>query len=513
MLRHAINTLRLLRIGWVLARHNALFPLQATRFAPFTTLTCTIFCNRSLKLRPGQRLANALQKLGPSYIKLGQTLSTRADLVGEDIARDLGNLRDQIPAFPFQQAKTIIEEEFDAPLEELFTEFDPTPVAAASIAQVHFAVTRKEGREVAVKIIRPDVKAAFARDLSLFRWVAEILSLRPEIRRLKPVEVVETFAESVEMELDLRFEAAAAAELRENMADDPHFVVPEVYWPLTSARTLTLERIMGTKISHLDKLREEGHDFHQLVTIAAEAFFRQVFRDGYFHADLHPGNLFALKDGRIAVVDFGIMGRVGWQERVYLAEILRGFLEGDYRKVAQMHFDAGYVPAHKNVDHFTVACRAIGEPIMGLPLDQISVARLLAQLFAVAETFEMQTQPQLLLLQKTMMVAEGVGRMLVPNVNMWQLAEPLITDWAVKNLGPTARLSQLKTQATNLAERLPIALKHAENLLKKADTGGIKLHPSTVESLLRERRRNSDRWLLLGWTALIILTTLVMQNL
>lgn len=507
MLRFLRNSFRLVRIGWVLARHDALFPLQQLKFAPVISLGCRIFRKRDTGLREGQRLALALQDLGPSFIKLGQTFSTRADIIGDEVARDLSQLRDALPPFESAIVKQMIEEDFERPLSQVFSEFNEVPVAAASIAQVHYAVT-VDGEKVAVKAIRPTVRAEFAKDLDLFDWIANILSMRHEFDRFKPQQVVQTFADSVAMELDLRFEASAAAELRENMKNDPEFYVPKVNWQLTSDRILTLERIEGTKISELEILKEKGHDFSELVRIAAEGFFNQVYRDGYFHADLHPGNLFVLDDGRIAVVDFGIMGRVSWQERLYLAEILRGFLQGDYRKVAQMHFDAGYVPRHKNIDHFTTACRAIGEPILGLPVDQISVARLLDQLFKVAEDFEMETQPQLLLLQKTMMVAEGVGRMLVPNVNMWQLAEPLVTEWATKNFNPLAQLKNNAEQFKNLLSRLPIAMEHGENILRKLDEGGMKLHPETVKMLMAERKRSHNHWLLLAWAGLITVATL-----
>ncbi len=501
MLRHLRYSLEVLRIGWVLARHDALFPLQQTRLAPVTTLLCKIFRKRS-NLRQGERLALALQSLGPTYIKLGQTLSTRSDIIGDELAKDLANLRDKLPPFPVAKVHEIIQHDFGVPTHVLFKSFNEVPVAAASIAQVHFATTQKD-EEVAVKVVRPNVRAEFARDIALFTWIASLLANRPDLARFKPVQVVQTFAESVKMELDLRFEASAAAELRENMQHDEMFYVPHIYWPLTSNSVLVLERLNGTKISDLDTLRAKGHDFTALVKIAAEGFFNQVFRDGYFHADLHPGNLFVLDDGRIAVVDFGIMGRVSWQERMYLVEILRGFLQSDYRKVAQMHFDAGYVPAHKNVDHFTTACRAIGEPILGLPLEEISVAKLLEQLFEVAATFEMQTQPQLLLLQKTMMVAEGVGRMLMPNINMWKLSEPLVMEWAIENLGPKARLKYAAEQVKDAAERIPVAIRHAENVLRKIDSGGIKLHPDTLSAFVRERRRYHAHYILLGWVALI----------
>lgn len=454
-------------------------------------------------------VANVLQALGPTFIKLGQSLSTRPDIVGSDVAADLAQLRDSLPPFPTKLAKRIIENSLGKPVSELFQLFEDTPVAAASIAQVHLAVTQ-EGKAVAVKVMRPGVREAFARDLELLHWLAACAARRSGFKRLKPVEVVKSFEETVRLELDLRFEAGAAVELKENLAQDEDFFVPAVYWPLTSDQVLTLERIEGIPIDRIEALRAAGHDLTKLQKILSENFFKQAFRDGFFHADLHPGNIFVLADGRIAVVDFGIMGRISAAERVYVAEILKGFLEEDYRHVAEVHFTAGYVPAHHSVEQFAQACRAIGQPILGRPLHEISIGRLLAQLFQVTERFDMETQPQLLLFQKTLVMLEGVGRMLDPSVNMWQMAEPLIQDWAKEHLGPLAQTKMHLNEMRNFLKKLPATLQRAEKLLAKIEEGGVPLHPATIEALLQERRRQHGNWLMIAWIGMVVFGTLLL---
>lgn len=510
MFRHLRNTLRLFRIGYTLARHDALFPLEEAGISPLVTLLCKLVSRRR-RARRGVRLSLALQALGPSFIKLGQSLSTRPDLVGDEVAADLAELRDNLPPFPTIEAKRIIEEDFGKPCTEIFAHFDATPVAAASMAQVHFA-TLKSGRDVAVKILRPTVAAEFARDLELFFWLADLAeAARPELRRLKPREVVQTFAHSVKIELDMRFEAGAARELKENMAADTDFYIPEIHLPLTSQRVLTLERIKGISLGQIDLLKQQNHDLLKLQKTLSESFFKQAFRDGFFHADLHPGNLIVMVDGRLAAVDFGIMGRISEQERLFIAEMLRGFLNEDYRRIAELHFDAGYVPAHQSVEQFTLACRAIGQPVAGKPLHEISAGRLLAQMFAVTEAFEMETQPQLLLLQKTMVMVEGVGRSLNPEMNIWQMAEPLIQDWAKQHLGPMAQAKLRLRELRQMAERLPATIKRADRWLQKLEEGGLPLHPATIEAYLSEYRRYHRQWLLLGWTALALLALLLLN--
>ena len=491
-MRSTRNLARLIRIGLTLARYDALFPLDALPAAiPFQRV------GRALKLRhagslerPGQRLAAAFGELGPSFIKLGQLLSTRADLFGEEITLDLASLQDRLPPFPGREARALIEAEFANPLEDLFASFDETAVAAASIAQVHFAQTL-EGRDVAVKVLRPGIVEAFSRDLDLFLWLARLSErLQPLLRRLKPAEVVEMLAEVVRFEMDLRFEAAAASELAENFAGDPDFRVPRVDWRRTGRRVLTLERISGVRIDDRAALIAAGHRIDDLVVKAAGAFFNQVFRDGFFHADLHPGNMFVDASGAIVVIDFGIMGRLDRATRFYLADMLLGFLSGDYRRVAEVHFTAGYVPPRRSVDAFAQACRAIGEPILGRPLQEISFARLLAQLFQVTEQFEMETQPQLLLLQKTMVQVEGLGRRLDPEVNIWALGRPLIEAWMRENRGPEARLQQGLETLADVIDRVPRLIRDLERLVGDWSREGVIMHAETLAAQAAKRARH-----------------------
>lgn len=501
LFRSGRNLARLARIGLTLARHDALFPARAigdslAGAAPLLRATRLIRRRGgAAAARPGERLAAAFTELGPSFIKLGQILATRADLLGDEIAEDLALLQDRLPPFPGDQARVLIEAEFARPLDSLFASFDETAVAAASIAQVHFAVTT-EGGEVAVKVLRPGIARAFARDLDLFRWLARLIERRrPGWRRLKPVEVVETLAQSVEFEMDLRFEAAAASELAGNFAGDPAFRVPQVDWQRTGRTVLTTERIAGIRVDQRAALIAAGHSIADLLGNAADAFFKQVFRDGFFHADLHPGNVFVAADGALAVVDFGIMGRLDRQTRYYLADMLIGFLTGDYRRVAEVHFAAGYVPKRRSIDAFTQACRAIGEPILGRPLDEISIARLLAQLFQVTEQFEMEAQPQLLLLQKTMVLVEGIGRRLDPSVNIWSLARPLVERWVRENRGPEARLKERIDTALEAVDEMPRLLRSLDRMIGDWSREGVVLHAETLAAQAAHRAR------LLPWLA------------
>lgn len=500
-LRH---TLHLLRIGFTLARYNALFGLNAVGAPRWLISLCYILARRDMQGREGERLAKALEKLGPTYIKIGQLLSTRADLIGEEIAHDLSYLRDSLPPFSAKKARAIIEAELDKSIDTIFSEFDDTPIAAASIAQVHFATTTN-GDDVAVKILRPGIHEQFERDIELMEWLAHQAHKRlPHLKRLHPQEVVRTFVESMRMELDLLFEAAAAVELRENLIRDKELYIPRIDWQRTSGNVMTLERIEGIAISDVAALKEAGHDLQKLVEQAAVGFFNQVFRDGFFHADLHPGNLFVMKDGRIAAVDFGIMGRLDMDNRLFLADVLWGFLREDYYHVAKVHFDRAIVPPHYSVENFAQACRAIGRPIMDKPLDEISVAKLLGQLFNVAQQFEMELQPQLLLLQKTMMLSEGVGRMLMPDINMWRMAEPMIEAWGKANLGAKARLKHTAEEGISMLQKLPAILREAEHTFREINEGGLKLHPDTINHYMQQQPSRSG-WLRLGWASVIML--------
>lgn len=459
------NCFRLIGIARTLARHDALWPARRFKALRFPVGVIRLLWGRRRPGREGERLAAALTDLGPSFIKLGQALSVRADLVGDQVAQDLSQLQDSLPPFPTEKARASIEAELEAPISELFASFEEKPVAAASIAQVHFAVT-PDGRDVAVKVLRPNVEDRFEHDIALFRWLAEQGErFVPGLRRLRPVAVVETFKEWVETEMDLRLEGAAASELAALSQDDEGFRVVTVDWQRTGRRVLTTERIRGLRIDDIAGLTAAGFDVNDLLERSARIFFLQVFRDGFFHADMHPGNMFVDGDGNLCPVDFGIMGRVDKRTRIFLADLLVGFLRRDYKTVAQVHFDFGIVPPHKSKEAFTQAIRAVGEPVLDKPLNEISVGRLLAQLFKVTEDFEMETQPDLLLLQKTMLVAEGVGRKLNPTVNMWTLAQPLIEDWMIANRGPEARIRDAVGETLDALQRLPGTLRRAEDVL------------------------------------------------
>jgi len=480
MFRAVRNVARLFKIAFTLARYDALFPFEQLQIAPFALWVGRRFRKRGIEGRPGERLALALQHMGPTFIKLGQMLSTRPDLLGEQVATDLSALQDRLPPFDSKTARRTIEEELDASIDTLFQSFEDTSTAAASIAQVHFAVTA-DGREVAVKVLRPDIEAAFARDLDLLYWIAGLVyRLRPDLRRLKPVEVVQTFADSTLLEMDFRMEAAAASELAENFSGDPTFKTPDIDWDRTGRRVLTLERIHGIPVDQREKLMAAGHDPTAILGNAAAVFFNQVFRDGYFHADQHPGNAFVDAEGRIVAIDFGIMGRLDRQTRYYLADMLMGFLRRDYGTVADVHFRAGYIPAGKSREAFMQALRAIAEPIFDRPLHEISIAKLLGLLFQVTERFEMETQPQLLLLQKTMLVTEGVGRKLNPDINMWTLARPLIEAWMRDHRGPAARVREHVRAIAEAAERLPVMTRNLDQALERLNRPPAPIRPVQI---------------------------------
>jgi len=380
-------------------------------------------------------VARALQAMGPAYVKFGQILSTRPDVVGEEIVGQLRYLQDRLPPFPMAEARMIIEEELGLGVDDLIADLGE-PVAAASIAQVHPAIWRDDGKKVAVKVLRPEIRAQFRRDIGAFYFIAGLVeTVVPGSERLRPKAVVGHFEGVVMAELDLRLEAAAANEFRDNVKDDEKLRVPEIQWAGTGRRVLTMEWVEGLPMAP-EALAAAGHDLHELGQRVIRAFLSHALRDGYFHADMHQGNLRVAPDGRLILLDFGIMGRLDPVTRRHYAEILYGFLTRDYRRVAEVHFEAGYVPYDRDVDAFAQALRSIGEPIFGQDVSRISMAKLLAQLFETTERFGMATRTELILLQRTMVVVEGVARSLDPHSNIWEAARPVVTDWVRSNLGP-----------------------------------------------------------------------------
>ena len=393
----------------------------------------------------------ALTALGPAYIKFGQILSTRPDIVGDELAQQLKYLQDKLPPFPTEIAKRMIEAELEVPVDQVFSEFSE-PVAAASIAQVHRARLADTGEEVAVKVLRPDIERAFRKDIDAFYLIARTIEiLAPFARRLRPMDVIAHFEGVVLGELDLRLESSAAAEFAANTEKDEGIRVPKPIWFLSGRTVMTLGWAEGIGMNENAALDAAGHDRRVLAARVLQTFLNHALRDGYFHADMHQGNLKVAADGAIIVYDFGIMGRIDEYTRRVYAEILMGFIRKDYRRVAEVHFEAGYVPADRDIDEFARALRAVGEPIFGMDASRISMARLLSYLFEVTERFGMQTRTELILLQRTMVVVEGVARSLDPHINIWQVARPVVESYIATSIGPKALVRDLLQTARVLS--------------------------------------------------------------
>jgi ubiquinone biosynthesis protein len=491
-----------MRAGWTLAREGALGLVDIHDLpAPARLVVRLGRLVEKRNVSGGKGLAAALVKLGPSWVKLGQFLATRPDVVGFAVARDLEELQDRMPPFGRAVAIAEIERALGGPLNQFFAELSE-PVAAASVAQVHKGVIRDADgeREVAVKVLRPGVDRRFRSDLSTFYFAARTIErLDPRSKRLKPVETVDMLARTVAFEMDSRLEAAALSEMAENIADDPDFRIPAPDWNRTARSVLTLEWIEGIPLSDIDRLTAAGFDLVDLGRIIIQSFLRHAIRDGFFHADMHQGNLMIDASGQLVAVDFGIMGRAGLKERRFLAEILHGFITRNYRRVAEVHFEAGYVPRSHSIDDFAQAIRAIGEPIHQKRADEISMAKLLTLLFEITELFDMKTRPELILLQKTMVVVEGVARRLNPKLDMWATADPVVRDWIERNLGPLGKLGDLGQQTLEAGKSftlLPSLLNRAETLaerLNEAAEKGFALLPDSIEAIGKaEARRN--RW-------------------
>jgi ubiquinone biosynthesis protein len=449
---HTTHLWRLITWGRTLARHGALQAIESNRNLPLQVRRLCRVARFGTFQPKVPDYAGAFTAIGPAAIKLGQTLATRPDIIGTEAAYNLLSLQDQLPPAPFDKVYAEIDTSLNKPAAELFSHIDPEPVGAASIAQVHKAITN-EGKQVAVKVLRPGIREQFARDIETYEWAAAHLeALGGEASRLRPQLVIANLKRWTLRELDLRREAASASELKEAMAAIPGYDIPTIDWDRTSGRVMTLEWIDGIKISNMEALKAAGHDLEALAKKLVLTFLHQAIAEGCFHADMHQGNLFVKSDGTIVAIDFGIMGRIDRQARVWLAEILYGLTTGNYKRVAQIHFDAQYVPNYHNVDEFATALRAVGEPTRGKPVSELSVGQMLDSLFAITRDFDMQTQPHLLLLQKTMVMVEGIATSLYPGINMWDVASPFVRDWIRGELGPEAAIADgLKKQAETLA--------------------------------------------------------------
>ena len=450
--------LRLIATGWALVRADALVPREVEPVLPPTAL----WAGRALRLfaggaarkgRPGERLTRVLEREGPAAIKMGQFLSTRADIFGSQFAEDLSHLKDRLPAFPLDVAKAEIERGLGRPLDTVYASFEPS-IAAASLAQAHSA-TLLDGTRVAVKVLRPGIERQVARDSAALRLAAALAErLAPAARRLRPREFVEVVIRALDLELDLRFEAAGCAELGEAMKRDPYMRAPDVVWDGVGKRFLTLSWAPGMALSDPAALEQEGLDRKALAEAVTRGFLAQALDHGLFHADLHEGNLFVAAPASIVAVDFGILGRLGQAERKYLAEILYGFLDRDYPRVAAVHFDAGYVPAHQDRDAFAQALRAVGEPVFGRDASGVSMGRLLAQLFEITALFDMALRPELVLLQKTMVTVEGVARRIDPSHDLWAAADPVVRRWIGRELSPAAKVKDFADEAVRAIRAL-----------------------------------------------------------
>jgi len=506
---------RLGRAGWVFAREGVLALIDTARLplAARAALRLARLAERPASAVAANRLATALTRLGPTYVKLGQFLATRPDVVGPVLARDLETLQDKMAPFPQEAAMRTIEAALGRPLDDLFASFGP-PVAAASIAQVHRATVTGASPQhaVAVKVLRPGIERRFKSDLDSFTFAArhaEMISA--EARRLRLLEVVDTLRRSVALEMDLRFEAAALSEMAQNTSSDPDFRVPAVDWDRTARDVLTLEWIDAIPLSDRARLEAKGLDLKRLACAVIQTFLRHALRDGFFHADMHPGNLFVDDAGNLVAVDFGIMGRLGPKERRFLAEILYGFITRNYYRTAEVHFEAGYVPLRHSIASFAQAIRAIGEPIHNRTAEEISMAKLFMLLFEITGLFDMRTRPELLLLQKTMVVVEGVARSLDPQLDMWTVAEPVVREWMERHLGPAGRLEHAAEGAMEVGRFLsdvPELLARGATLVERLDAmteNGLVLDPATVADIGRAEARHGRFSALALWVIAALL--------
>jgi ubiquinone biosynthesis protein len=499
------QALRLVYINAVLIRHGLDEIILATPLLrPVRFLLYLLPWNwvRRKRAPRAVRLRSALEDLGPIFVKFGQIISTRRDLLPEDFADELANLQDKVPPFPGAQARAIIEQALHSPIEELFAEFDETPLASASIAQVHSA-RLKDGREVVVKVVRPGIEALIRRDVGLLYLAAELAERYwREGHRLHARQIVAEYETTILDELDLMREGASASLLRRNFLDSDLLQVPEVYWEYTRPNVMVMERVSGIPISDIDALKAHGIDLRVLAEYGVEIFFTQVLRHNFFHADMHPGNIFVARGDPhkpcYIAVDFGIMGSLTPEDQRYLAENIIAFFNRDYRRVAELHVLSEWVPADTRVNEFESAIRTVCEPIFERPLKDISFGHLLLRLFQTARRFNIEVQPQLVLLQKTLLNIEGLGRQLYPDLDLWQTAKPFLEKWMREQLGPRALIRELKNHAPRWAETLPALPGLAHEVLRQARSGKLRVEiaPTELDKIRREIRRSNQRTVL-----------------
>ncbi|MCX7693248.1 ubiquinone biosynthesis regulatory protein kinase UbiB [Tepidimonas taiwanensis] len=477
-------------IVWVMLRYGLdELVLSGFRHPVLAALRRVLTIGRDLSAPRGQRLREALERLGPIFVKFGQVLSTRRDLLPPDIADELARLQDRVPPFPTEVAIATIERAFGRPLQAIFAHFEREPVASASIAQVHFA-TLHDGREVAVKVLRPNMLPVIEKDLALMRTMAGwVERLSHDGRRLKPREVVAEFDKYLHDELDLLREASNAAQLRRNMAGLDLVLIPEMYWDLCRSDVLVMERMHGVPISQVQRLRDAGVDIKRLARDGVTIFFTQVFRDGFFHADMHPGNiqvsLAPQTFGRYISLDFGIVGTLTQFDKEYLAQNFTAFFRRDYKRVAELHIESGWVPANTRVDELESAIRAVCEPYFDRPLKEISLGLVLMRLFQASRRFNVEIQPQLVLLQKTLLNIEGLGRELDPDLDLWSTAKPFLETWMAEQVGPKKFWNQLKAEAPHYAKLIPELPRLLHAYLRQRPTD----LRHEIDRLVQEQRR------------------------
>ncbi len=495
---HPAQILRIVHINYILVKHGLdeiILAMHLFRPVRFVLYLLPWHWFRSIDEPRAVRIRKALEELGPIFVKFGQILSTRRDLLPDDLAVELARLQDHVPPFPGAVARSIIEDAYSHSLAEAFGSFDETPLASASIAQVH-AATLHDGREVIVKVVRPGIAKVIQRDVALLKVLADLAERYwSEGPRLRPRQIVDDYERTIMDELDLMREAANSSQLRRNFLDSPMLYIPEVYWPLTRLNVMVMERIHGTPISDIESLKRQGIDLKRLSELGVEIFFTQVFRHNFFHADMHPGNIFVSPEGRYIAVDFGIVGTLSDEDQHYLACNFLAFFNRDYRKVAELHVQSGWVPRDVRIDEFESAIRSVCEPIFERPLKDISFGRLLLQLFQAARRFDAQVQPQLVLLQKTLLNIEGLGRQLYPELDLWQTAKPFLERWMRNNVGPQAFLTKVRERGPQWMAQLPDVPDLVYEFLERVREERLRVqwHSEQIDELQTSMQHNHRR--------------------